>query len=103
MKKHELHELKTWPDPFEAILRGDKHHEIRRTDREFKVNDELLLREWRNEQSSYYEVVNTVATWVTRPAHYTGREIHCRVTYLSSGGTWGLPADLCVMSIEVLS
>lgn len=33
---------------------------------------------------------------------YTGRSIRVRVTYLSAGGTWGLPADLCVMSVEVV-
>ncbi len=78
------HELKTWPEPFEEILRGRKRHEVRRADRPFAVGDELRLREWD-------------PAW----SRYTGRELSVRVTYLSPGGTWGLPADLCVMSVEV--
>lgn len=78
-----IHDLKTWPRPFEAVLHGTKTHEIRKADRPFAVGDVLMLREWDPE---------------TR--QYTGRTLLADVTYLSEGGTWGLPADLCVMSIR---
>jgi hypothetical protein len=42
-----IHDLKCWPEPFAAILSGEKRHEIRRDDRGFKVGDVLRLREYR--------------------------------------------------------
>jgi hypothetical protein len=80
-----LHELKTWPEPFGAVRSRRKTHEIRRCDRPFAVGDVLRLREWDPTTESY-----------------TGEETTCLVTHLSAGGTWGLPVDLCVMSIVVL-
>lgn len=79
------HELKTWPVPFEAVASGFKHHEVRRPDRDFHVGDRLLLREWRPDTGEY-----------------TGRELIVGVSYMTRAGEWGLPDDVCVMSIEVL-
>lgn len=78
------HELKTWPAPFQAVLDGIKRHEIRVDDRGFAVGDELTLKEWAP----------------SPVGHYTGREIDVRVIYITHGGQWGLPANVCVMSIE---
>lgn len=90
------HELKTWPGPFQAVLDGQKHHEIRKADRPFAVGDVLVLREWERQRWESPGPLKGV------PAHYTGRELQVTVTYLSEGGTWGLPPDLCVMSIAPL-
>jgi hypothetical protein len=78
------HELKTWPEPFRKVVKGDKRYEIRKNDRGFAVNDILWLREW-------------------DPAvqEYTKADCQARVISMTSGGSWGLPDDLCVMSIEV--
>lgn len=84
------HDLKTWPAPFFAVLDGTKTHEIRVADRPFAVGDVLHLREW-------VPLPNG-----GREAYYTGRSVDVEVTYLSSGGSWGLPDNLCVMSIRLL-
>jgi hypothetical protein len=76
------HHLKTWPEPFAAALAGLKCYEIRRTDRPFKVGDTLVLEEW------------SPAT-----LDYSGQRLSRRVTYISRGPEWGLPSDLCVMSL----
>jgi hypothetical protein len=50
----ESHELKTWSEYFEAIIEPDilkrKHLEIRKDDRNYKVNDILILQEYNHEE-----------------------------------------------------
>lgn len=110
------HILKTHPDPFAAVLSGEKRHEIRVDDRGFAVGDVLELREWvPHERTVDRARLDTSGTAFTGPAkyentgecrfyvvapHYTGRSIRARVTYKTPGGTWGLPKEICVMSIE---
>jgi hypothetical protein len=83
MTRVRVHDLKTWPGPFAAMWAHEKTHEVRRNDRGFAVGDLLRLRE--------YEPGN---------GGYTDRVILARVSYVSEGGTWGLPSDLCVLSIQ---
>lgn len=79
------HALKTHLGPFAALWAGTKLHEVRSTaDRTFSVGDWLDLMEF-NPDGSYF----------------TGRMIVAKVLYLSKPGTFGLPDDLCVMSIDV--
>lgn len=80
------HHLKTWPEPFEAVLSGAKPYEIRRSDRDYAVGDLLVLSEW-----------------LPASCQYTGRRALRRVTYMTAGGKWGLPADLCVLGMTVAS
>lgn len=85
-----VHELKTWPAPFEAVVAGRKPYEIRRADRPFAVGDDLHLREWRPAEGG-------------GGGHYTGREVVVTVTYITRAGEWGLPADRCVMGFAPVS
>lgn len=87
------HELKTWPEPFRAILAGHKRHEVRKNDRNFAVGDNLALKEFDPHKIAGPGEIGM----------YTGRVIFARVDYISFPGTFGLPDDLCVMSITVLS
>jgi hypothetical protein len=80
-----IHDLKTWPEPFSLIWEERKLYEIRKTDRRFSVGDVLRLREWVPESMSY-----------------TGRIIAADVTCVTRGGDFGLPPDLCVMGIREL-
>lgn len=65
------HDLKTWPEPFDAMATGVKTHEVRRNDRDFKIGDFLRLKRW-----------DPVAEI------YTGTEIVFRVTYCHDLGIY---------------
>lgn len=91
-----MHELKTWPEPFQAVLDERKHHEVRQLDRAFAVGDVLWLREW--DPNAW----GADAPESNRIGHgrYTGRQLYVTVTYITKGGMFGLPSTICVMSIE---
>lgn len=85
------HVLKTWPEPFQAIVEGYKAFEVRKDDRGFAVGDTLVLKEW--DPRPYNE------GRAHPPVGFTGRWLRCTVQYLVPGGSWGLPEGLCVMSL----
>lgn len=76
-----VHELKTWPEPFAAIVDGRKTFEYRKSDRAFEVGDLLELREYDPETEDY-----------------TGAWVLARITYIMPGGQFGIPEGYCVMS-----
>jgi ASC-1-like (ASCH) protein len=73
------HRLKIWPEYFEAVLSGKKTFEIRKNDRDYQVNDLLLLQEYNPKTNEY-----------------TGREVLVEVTYITD---FGQPDNQVVMSI----
>ncbi len=79
------HDLKTWPEYFGPVARGEKHFEGRKDDRNFLVGDFLHLQEWE-----------------PRTGTYTGNECMARITYKLTGVEFGIAAGWCVLSIEVL-
>jgi hypothetical protein len=68
-----IHDLKTWPSDFDAILSGTKTHEARKADRPFKVGDTLRLREWKSDRIDASELfafgVKTTGTYTRRRRH----------------------------------
>lgn len=76
------HDLKCWPEPYDAIERGDKRYEYRKDDRGFLVGDVLVLRRF-----------------VPHTNKFSGRWMRKRVTWISRGPDWGIPDGYCVMSI----
>lgn len=74
------HVLKIWPSYFQLVVTGQKTFEVRKNDRNFKVGDELLLREWNGQ--------------------YTGSFITFRIVYILHGGEFGIESGYCVMSIK---
>lgn len=101
-----IHYYKTWPEPFEAAAILAKLHEIRKDDRNPRpaVGDMVVLREWRPSFKPG-DVITYVKADGPPPidrnaGEYTGRELAPRrVTYISEPGTWGLPADVFVMTL----
>lgn len=77
-----IHELKTWPDSFELVWRGEKPYELRKNDRGFKVGDAVRLREW----DPGDEV-------------YSGRELLMPITCITPGGRFELPDHLCILGL----
>lgn len=60
-----LHELKTWPHYFFGLYARTKNFEVRRNDRDFQVNDLLLLEEYLPDKK-----------------RYTGNHILAKITYI---------------------
>lgn len=93
------HELKTWPEPFARIDAGVKTYEVRKSDRDFQVGDTLRLREWDPKPGPSRLVTPASGP---PPRGYTGNELYVRVVHITMPGQWGLPADVCVMGIELI-
>ncbi|RYG63647.1 DUF3850 domain-containing protein, partial [bacterium] len=48
-----VHDLKTQPEPFQAVWSGRKNFELRQNDRDFAMGDILLLREFDPKTQTY--------------------------------------------------
>jgi hypothetical protein len=81
-----VHELKTWPQFFDAIAVGVKTFELRNDDRGFQVGDVLLLNEFDNMRMEY-----------------TGRSMRRLVLYkLEASSFQGIEKGWCIMGLGVL-
>jgi hypothetical protein len=77
-----IHQLKTWPGPFQDVIDGLKSFELRKGDRPYAVNDLLLLQEWDPDTEEF-----------------TGRAALRKVGYLLAGGQFGLAPDHVCMAL----
>lgn len=75
------HKLKTWPQPFEAVLSGEKTFEWRKDDRGVEQNDLVMLEEWDPELG------------------YTGRRVTGSIGYVLRAPAFGVPEGFCVFSV----
>lgn len=85
--KRQTNDLKCLPDYFHAIARGDKTFEVRRDDRGFQKGDILNLREWTPKSKSLIP-------------EYTGNAEQVLVTYVLTGGQFGIEPGYVVMGIK---
>ncbi|HIC0324960.1 TPA: DUF3850 domain-containing protein, partial [Streptococcus agalactiae] len=58
------HLLNCYPEYFEAIMDGTKTFECRYNDRDFKVGDELLLREYDPQKGYTYRCIVRKITYI---------------------------------------
>lgn len=79
------HDLKLSEVYFDAVLSGEKPFEVRRDDRGFQRGDVLCLREVRASNR-----------------FYTGRKTHQRITYILTGGQWGIEPGYVVLGLSPL-
>jgi len=61
------HELKTYPEYYNAAFSGIKTFEVRKNDRNYQVGDTLILKEWDDMKEEY-----------------TGAKLKVEVTYILS-------------------
>ncbi len=87
------HELKCHPEPFQAVKRNEKRFEFRKDDRDYRVGDNLHLREWMPGSGWDNDGGNE--------GDYTGDECHRRVDYIIREG-FGIPNGYCIMSLSLL-
>ena len=67
-----IHELKILPEYFEEVTSGRKQFEIRENDRNFKIGDQLILREWsKNEYTgdSYKAEITYITDYAQRDGY----------------------------------
>jgi len=76
-----VHELKTIPPYFGMVVAGRKHFEFRKNDRDFRIGDIILLKE-------YYEGV------------YSGEWDFVEITEIVQGRTLGIPEGYVIMEIR---
>lgn len=88
-----VHQLKSWPNFFKAISKGDKLHDLRdMSEHNFKVGDNVIFNEF-----------DPVA------GSYTGQKVEATITYITSNSTpcalssVVLSKDYCILSIKLLN
>lgn len=86
-----VHEVKSWPGFFHDIAHGKRTHELRLNDRDYRVNDYMLLRLWNPEIQDYSSLNQMV-----RITAITSAEHPCAVS------DNGLAPGYCILSIRVL-
>lgn len=78
------HELKIYPEYFDAIGVGIKKFEVRKNDRDYEVGDRIRLREWDGNA-------------------YTGRETEVEISYVLTADEFpeGIKKGYCVFCFWV--
>lgn len=79
-----IHNLKTWPEYFQAVWDGIKPWEYRKDDRNYHTGDYLYLKEWNPNKEEF-----------------TGREILASVPYILKS-QMGITDGYAILSIKIL-
>ena len=77
------HELKCINPYFSEVFCGMKKFEVRLNDRDFKLDDNIVLKEYEDGQ-------------------FTGFEVHATINYILHGGQFGIEAGYVVLGFLIL-
>lgn len=94
------HKLKTLPHYWDAVARGEKTFEVRRDDRGFQKGDDVAL------VRSDGRHVDPPGGWKigeTSRAQEERSTIHRRITYILTGGQFGIEPGFVVMGLREVS
>ena len=83
------HTLKIWEAQYHDVRSGDKSFELRKNDRGYQKGDTLVMEAYDSRQRTFFD-------------HATHPPIHAEVTYVLSGGMFGLHDNYVCMSIVIL-
>lgn len=78
-----FHVVKSWPIWFEAVFVDEKQFEVRKDDRNYQKNDNLIMLEWEPDAE-----------------RYTGREIRAEVAYKLGDNCDGITTGYCVLGLK---
>ena len=98
------HKLKTLPEFFKAIQKGEKTFELRKNDRDFKKGDVLILMEFipcktcGGSGRAIFDVPDFDNCCEEPHGKYTGKVIRVEVTYVLNNG-FGLEKGYVAMAI----
>lgn len=86
-----IHELKCWPNYFDAVESGEKTFEVRRDDRGFQKGDVLRLFRY-DPTHGYY----------TAPGggKFSRRVVEREVTWILTGGQFGIEPGYVVLGLR---
>ena len=87
------HNIKTHPEPFKAVRKRIKNFEIRKNDKNYKVNDVLILEEY--VPDGYFEDRDGNKN----KAMYTGDALERKITYVLEGGAYGIEPGFVALGI----
>jgi hypothetical protein len=82
MRLRQVHELKTLDPYYKEVAQGKKTFEVRKFDRDFALGDYLHLREYNGQQ-------------------YSGDSTIVQISYILTGGNFGIDKDYCVLGIKL--
>lgn len=77
-----VHDIKCWPEYFQAAKAGKKPFEVRKNDRNYQIGDVLQQMEW-----------DPIS------GEYSGDFITQEITYILHGGQFGIDAGYIVMGL----
>lgn len=95
----QTHELKLATEYFDAVADGAKNFDVRRDDRGFQKGDTLVLRRYgKDKLTGNYRYLRGPSSCVLDDAD----TIHARITYVLTGGQFGIEPGYVVMGLELL-
>ncbi len=89
----QCHELKIDSDQFELLKQGLKKHEVRKEDRGFQEGDLIVLRE------TVFSAQERCQKNI-RKIVYTGRALIFKISFINSGGDFGIMPGFVVLGLE---